>query len=162
MILIAANVLCQMTHNSGHLPVIWANPRLWHVNCGQAHENGCYGRESANNENAAGDSRLCRSHPTAPTASAARAIPHPIALARNAYHYSPKETDHRRRYARSAGYPAPREDHSFERDSTPQCGSRGPSYSARFALRIAGLPYPPLRRLFSLLQVQGLSRFLLP
>jgi len=94
---------------------------LWHVTCGHYHENGCYGCESANNENAARDSGPRRNHSSAATASKAWLIPHPATLARNPYHWNSAKTDHRCRYARSTRYPAPGQDYSFAAGSSV-CG----------------------------------------
>lgn len=97
---------------------------LWHVTCGHSHENGCYGYESANNENAPGDSGPRRNYPSAPTASEAWFISYSIALPRRPYHYPQTETDYRRRYARAARYSASRKDHSF----APRSGASGFSH----------------------------------
>jgi hypothetical protein len=96
---------------------------LWHVTCGHFRENGCYGRESANNEIASGDSGFRRNHPPAPTTPEAWSIPCSIALARHPYHCCQTQTDHRHRHAREARYSASRKDHSFA------AGSSAPGFS---------------------------------
>jgi hypothetical protein len=118
---------------------------LWHVTCGHSRENGCYGYESANNENAPGDSGPCRNYPSAPATPEARSIPYSIALARHPYHCSQTQTDHRRRYARAARYSASRKDHSF----APRSGASSFSHhdchgdrdSGRFLVRKSHFTY---------------------
>jgi hypothetical protein len=95
----------------------FAPPTLWHVTCDHYHENGCYGSESSNNENATRDSGPRRNHSSAATASKAWLIPDPTTLARNPCHWSSAETDHRCRYARPTRYPPPSKDYSFAASS---------------------------------------------
>ncbi len=164
----SCNALFFMKHNSRYLSVISAIPRLWHVNCGQLYENGCYGYESANNENAAGDSRLRRSYPKASPASATWAVPHSIAFARRPHHRNSKETDHRGRYARLPRYSSSGQDHSFARDTHSQGCSRSQNRRASFATGVGrslqslasrGRDFvPPARRLS---RVLALGRLLI-
>ena len=98
---------------------------LWHVNCDHFSENGCYGCESANNENASGDSGLRRSHPTSSSTPPARSISHPIALARNPRHRHETDTDYRSRYARPPRHCASCEDHTCAADADASRTSPG-------------------------------------
>ncbi len=104
---------------------------LWHVNCGHSHENGCYGSESANNETTSGDSGSRRNHQSAATAPEAWFVPHSTSLACDPYHRCQAETDHRRRYARAAGYSASRKDHSFAPRSRARPGCTHNRHSHR-------------------------------
>jgi hypothetical protein len=97
--------------NTAPLASFFGPLTLWHVTCGQSPENGCYGCESANNENAPGDSGACRNYPSAATAPEAWPVSHPATLARDPHHGRQAETNHCRRNARSPGHPAPGEDH---------------------------------------------------
>lgn len=132
-----------MKHNSGHRAVISVNPRLWHVNCGHADKNGCYGRESSNNETATGDSRLCRDHPAAAAAPPTGSIPGSVALACKSRLVTDTETHHRRRYAGPAGHSSPGEDHSFERHSRNHSYCRYQSCSASFPTGLVGSFFYP-------------------
>ena len=115
------NLSRESSLNQHPLPQMFEPLTLWHVTCGHSDENGCYGYESANNENAPGNSGPCRNHPSAPAAPEARSFPYSIALARQPYHCSKAEANHRRRYARAAGYPASCKDHAF----APSSGTPG-------------------------------------
>src|SRR2546423_782908 len=89
----------EMRNKMRQVASMLSHPILWHVNCGHVDENGCYGRESTNNETAAGDSRLCRDHPTTAATSSAWSIPCPVALSCNSHHLHETHTDHHGRYA---------------------------------------------------------------
>jgi hypothetical protein len=93
----------------------------WHVNCSHYGENGSYGRESANNENAAGDSGLRRNDSKASPASPAWSIPGAVAVSCDSNYCDQAETHHRCGHARPCGYSTPGKDHSL----APSYGALG-------------------------------------